>query len=391
MKICPICDKKIDGNWCGSCFKLVTPIHINNGIYINERHPAQTNTNCDYHNPKIKYDKQEYMQPGYENKIYGNTGNAGKNEKSQQPAKSRHSVKVQQPVARKTNTSVRQNQKKKVSVGAVIAIVYVVFILIGVVFALIGNIAENGGLDNIFVVEKETENRYNVSGSHGASLYDDYDYEYDYDYDVEEEYTFDYDDSESDYEDYDYSFLDAIEPIGQEVDEFGYTNYYYDAKDIKELGYVCDYVHMDITVDDLRDIVLPAVCPGAVFEEKAVEVENANIYVETDSGYGYTQFEQEYQFWIDGIVVYASADTASDELHYYFFATDSISEEFCEIVYNWCDLFAQGNFDSVEEVKEYYDTTVNESGYEYIDTDEYSISFMGNDGLAYFYVEPAYY
>ncbi len=49
MKLCPICDKKLTGNFCPSCKKLVrNPLVIPDGIRLNETHYGNDDM-CEFH------------------------------------------------------------------------------------------------------------------------------------------------------------------------------------------------------------------------------------------------------------------------------------------------------------------------------------------------------
>ena len=49
MKLCSICDKKIEGTWCKNCHRFVKTYEISEGIHFNESHDPNNDANCTYH------------------------------------------------------------------------------------------------------------------------------------------------------------------------------------------------------------------------------------------------------------------------------------------------------------------------------------------------------
>lgn len=49
MRLCTICDKKIEGTWCKNCRRFVKTYEISNSIYLNERHDPLNDRGCTYH------------------------------------------------------------------------------------------------------------------------------------------------------------------------------------------------------------------------------------------------------------------------------------------------------------------------------------------------------
>ncbi len=49
MKLCSICDKKIEGTWCKNCKRFVKTYDIPDGIYLNESHDPKNDAGCTYH------------------------------------------------------------------------------------------------------------------------------------------------------------------------------------------------------------------------------------------------------------------------------------------------------------------------------------------------------
>lgn len=49
MKLCSICDKKIEGKWCKNCHRFVKSYKIPERIYLNESHNPKNDAGCTYH------------------------------------------------------------------------------------------------------------------------------------------------------------------------------------------------------------------------------------------------------------------------------------------------------------------------------------------------------
>jgi hypothetical protein len=55
MKLCPICDAKINGSWCGQCHRFVTPVEYRGNIRLNESHERLHDEDCEYHGTTSVY------------------------------------------------------------------------------------------------------------------------------------------------------------------------------------------------------------------------------------------------------------------------------------------------------------------------------------------------
>lgn len=49
MRLCSICDKKLEGSWCKNCHRFVKGYELSEGIYLNERHNPANDKDCTYH------------------------------------------------------------------------------------------------------------------------------------------------------------------------------------------------------------------------------------------------------------------------------------------------------------------------------------------------------
>lgn len=336
MKICPICEKEIQGNFCRHCFRFVTPWNLHDDIYINRSHSRAQDKNCDYHNPKTAYSKQEYMQPGYEDKIYGSV-----------PKKAGTSSKRKNTPSAVPNRPRTQKQGKtgnaRTGSGVIGYIAVVIILLILVFFKL----ADEGFIDisDFSWSRKEPEPDTGYENSAEVSAVE-----------VVEE-----DDHESIE-----GYLRTISFADTTSDYYG-TYYYYDPDDIVGLTeYHCDYGHFDMTVDEFEELL------SDFFDEEPLETteirEPDNNYL-VDDGYGNTVIwlETVYEWDYGNFCVTFSADTASNELHEYEFLCENADDAFYDMIYRWCEKHLPGRFDSGEDFKEALDEA---SGYLYEFTED---------------------
>lgn len=332
MKICPICEREIEGNFCRHCFRFVTPWKLHDDIYINKSHSHKQDKNCDYHNPNTAYSKQEYMQPGYEDKIYGSTP---KKTQTSSARKNTSSAVPNQPGTAKKNKT--GNMKKGIAGYFIVVIILAVLVFFKLTEEGYINLSDFSWLNK----EPETAPQYE-NPAEAASV------------EVEPENE---DDNKHSIEGY----LKTISPVDTVNDHYG-TYYYYNPDDITGLTeYHCNHGHFDMTVDDFEELFTDFYDGEPV--ETTVIKEPQNNYL-LDSGYGepIILLETEYQWNYGNFSVSVYADTASNELHGYEFLCEKADDEFFNMIYQWCDRELPGRFDSAEDFKEELDEA---SGYLY--------------------------
>lgn len=322
MKICPICEKKIEGRFCTHCFRFVTPWDVSDHTYINKSHDAGRDKDCDYHNPKTQYSRQEYMQPGYEKRIYGGTG-AGSTKKQTQPVRQNRPAQA----ARQTNKSVSgvntKESAKPSRIALIIMIVFLIFVVAPVIFVAIDD------------SRNSWKNRQPQPEPQSA-----------YSPDVTAEAQTAVDDSRSIK-----GYLSAISYVKKEESYLG-TYYYYNPEDIAGLTeYHCDNDHFELTVDDFYDRFVQFY-GEAPFLTKEVSLEDNNYRLDSTVGEDVILLETEYAWEYGTFDVEVYADTASGELHGYSFTADEADDAFYEMLYRWCDGEFPGRFASVEDFKE---------------------------------------
>lgn len=327
MKICPICEKEIEGSFCRNCFRFVKPWTLHDDIYINKNHDRRQDKNCDYHNPRTEYSKQEYMQPGYENKIYGSVT---KNTRTP-------SAVPNQPGNQKQRRT--ENAKKSSGIKGYIAGIIVLLLLVFLKLAYEGYI--DFSCFSWFSKEQEPDISYENSAEVSAVEFQEED--------------------EDDTHESIAGYLRTITAVDTVSDHFG-TYYYYDPDDIVGLTeYHCDYGHFNMTVDDFKEMFT------CFYEQQPQETQvirdaQMNYLVEDLYGEPLIWLETEYKWYYGNFSVSVSADTASDELHDYEFKCENADDEFYNMVYMWCDTQMPGRFESAEDFKEAIDEA---SGYLY--------------------------
>lgn len=371
MKICPICDKKIDGRWCKNCHKFVTPWELKNDIYINESHSRVHDSDCEYHNPSIQYDKQEYMRPGYEKKIYGtHTGPVNKNVHGN----------VQTGTRQKTvyggnnNRNNKNNGSEKTSTGKIIKIIiiaYVIIVILSLLSGIVSTLMENSdGISDFFEElmegnrEKETQTVSNKPEETAAAAK--------VEIATDEEH----------------EFLAAIEPEYSKSDEADGIFDYYSVDDVQSLGHRCDLQHMDITIDEFMDMMVDVFYDYSITMEGNSD-ETMNYRWTTPQGFVCVWFDSYYTAECEEFTIYISADTSTNEIHSYEFRSYQATDELYEDLFVWFNKYIPDAFASEEEMKQY----MNEIGNREIDKkycDDYIIKFYVFKDYISITVEPQF-
>ncbi len=359
MKICPICDKKIIGNWCNSCFKIVEPWTISDGIYINERHSGNVTPDCEYHSPKIQYSKQEYMAPGYEEKIYGNASVASRQVVKQRQAGNSNAART---VTTSRSNASGKNDKKKMGLGAKIAIGYFIFIILSsflpVVFAFIDEV-DSGSV--------EPEYSFNVEQP--VTVYED---EPGTKAVVEIEPSEPIDTSEV-FGGTEYEWLLEIEPVEfNAYDDESY--YYYSADSLKKIGRNCDNAHIDYYYQDFVTMV-DKVYPGYSFSYYVDDSDNYN-YAEVSKDGVETYFETYVTMEHKDFMIDVSYDTSSEQLHYYMFSAEKTNDNFYDEMYKWFEEAMPTLFTSYDEWMEIWDIAAANDNYTYMQSGDMVVYFM---------------
>lgn len=324
MKICPICEKKIEGSFCTSCFRFVTPWNISDNTYINKSHDGRKDKNCEYHNPKTEYSRQEYMRSGYEKRIYGGST-------STKAAQGRNQTPPAKPNPRGTSGT-RQNQQgtskakaadsgKQLKSGLIICIILLV---IGAVaaFVEIGYIKLS---EFSWTPEPEREpTGTNTVTNEAVTVYDD-------SKSIE-------------------GYLRTISFAEEKSCCLG-TYYYYAPEDIVGLTeYHCDLGHFDMTANEFFE-KFTEFYGEEPLETEEISVPENNYLLDAAAGKNSIRLETEYNWDYDTFNIKVSADTASGELHGYEFVCSDADDAFYHMIYLWCNEEMPGRFASAEDLR----------------------------------------
>lgn len=321
MKICPICEQKIEGRFCTHCFRFVTPWNVGDHTYINKSHDAGRDKDCDYHNPKTQYSRQEYMQPGYEKRIYGGGGSAN-TKKQTQPVRQNRPAQASRQTRKRVSGVNTSDSAKPSRVALIIVIAILVF---AVIPAVIGFLDDN--YHDIW--NRDDTNPPAYSTEPAAS-----------------EPETPAEDSRSIK-----GYLSAISYVDKEESYLG-TYYYYNPDDITGLTeYHCDNGHFDLTVDEFYDRFVQYYGEEPLTIEEVSDEDN-NYLLDSTAGEDYILLETEYDWEYETFDVEVYADTASGELHGYSFIADEADDAFYEMIYRWCNEEFPGKFASVEDLKD---------------------------------------
>lgn len=264
MKICPICDQKIIGNWCNSCHRFVTPWDIGDNIHMNESHSRTHDADCDYHKPV----------PGTQ--YYW---------KSKQQSK-------QQPK--------QQSKRMKKSMSAFIIIyLIIIFGMIGVAESWQENQTSTSikqqlseWFSSAFGEDEDSGSHQNTSNQNSSNHQESVEIE---------------PDSEHDY-------LLQFTPSDSETLAWGTVMVYYDAKDIHTLNQNCDYSHMSITADELLEQILPDVTGTNLQIANDFSEENMNYLMCNDYGQS-TYFGTIDELTCDEYYLDIDSDTVTGQIH----------------------------------------------------------------------------
>lgn len=349
MKICPICDNKISGTWCKSCHRFVKPWELKKDIYINETHSSSHDAGCEYHNPSISYDRQEYMQPGYENKVYGNaTG-----------TQQRKHVQQNQPAGVKRNSQGKTGNNAA-RIVRIVVIVYVIIIFLSVIASFIPLVVKQFDSFSDFIGEIVGDNKKEESVNTRA----------------EEEVKNSseaWEVTQEEWEEPDHDFLSAITPVSTEKTEYGETYEYYDVSDVQSLNHACDAMHMDFTIDDFLDMMSAVLMDYDITMEGHSD-ETMNYMADYSWDDPYVWFETEFTAVCEEFTLVVSADTSTGEVHSYEFRAYDAQDEFYTAVYSWFEAYVPEAFDSRSDMLKFLDEVKESGGYKEMESNDFLIS-----------------
>lgn len=301
MKLCSVCDKKIEGSWCKNCHRFVKTYELSDGIHLNESHNPNNDANCTYHTTPARTNtgsgttRTSATNTG--NRAYRTTTNTGTGMTS----------RVTQTTAYGTSSSTAKSAKKPKTgkIVAIIVIIYVIIVIAGSLIPLIANLVEDNSRR-----EKEKEVSTDVDVT-----------------------TPEIDWPENNWASFSVaqSLLESVEPVEEETfeeDGYTYTYKYYNPDRIKRLYVACDAEHLNMEVDEFDEFLEQWFGDPDTWEVEEDSSYEYNYLVESE-GYKSTYFETDrYYMGLDSLIINLDYDTASKDLHAAYFGADAtVTEE----------------------------------------------------------------
>ena len=262
MKLCSICDKKIEGTWCKNCHRFVKIYEISDGIHFNESHDPVNDAGCTYHTFE---EARSTVQKAV----------TGRNTSKVQHGSAMRTVVQKRAAAGKGKTN------KKVKLVILGVVIYMVIAFTSSLIPALTDLAES--FQEMFTYE------------------DDYDYEYGASEDPL-------------YESDAVIALEGLSPVSVEIEEEEeYSYQYYDPDEIKTLGIRCDSQHFSMTADDIDAVIGKLLDEEWSYEDVTGEENNYKGQYKT---YAWTSFNT-YRYYEqpDNLLIDVCFDTATNELH----------------------------------------------------------------------------
>lgn len=265
MKLCTICDKKIEGTWCKNCHRFVKTYDLPARIYLNERHNPTDDKDCTYHADPVKTIARESMSTSTgTQRTYTSTTSSSASGTSQSAAK-----------------------KKGKKTAFVIIAVYILVNCLG----LIGPTILKG-------VSKQFEGFYeDVSEdeiSEGVKKL------------TQEELKELFDREELNTE-----FLVLVPECCVEDEDYKFL--YYNPENVKNLGYPCDEMHFDLKIRQLEEW-LTSNWTGSFEYTEDISMYSNYYYITEDYSQVWFACFQNY-YLSDDFEMNVEYDTATEQLH----------------------------------------------------------------------------
>lgn len=278
MKLCSICDKKIEGTWCKTCHRFVKVYNLPEGIHLNESHDPGNDADCTYH-----VDVKKNGNSTYTTATRG-TGTTATRQTYTQTATRTQST---------TGTGSAGNGKKKGGKGKLAVILIVLYLVFNIIAALVPTITNCVGALSDEFKENFREDEQADHPFNETPPQEDVEYE---------------------------EKLAAIEKLVpvETQEEADYEYRYYDPRDIVTLGFACDEAHFDVTVPEFDEWLEENWTDEYELEEGISEY--TNFYYEDETG-TWLYFGLFRDYYVTGEVsVRVDYDTATQKLHRFGFA-----------------------------------------------------------------------
>lgn len=295
MKLCSICDKKIEGTWCKNCHRFVKTYNISEGIHFNESHNPRNDANCTYHTG------------GNAQRSTARTGSTGttatRQTYTQTTTRTQTTAGTQSTAGTKSTGNGKKKGKGKLAV--ILIVLYVIFNLIGALVPTITNC--------VGAISEEFKEGFNEE--HEA---DDPFAETPAQKDSEEE------ENEGPAYEEKLAALEKLVPT-DEYAEDDYTFLYYDPRDVVNLGFACDEAHYDMKVPEFEEWLSENWLDSYEIEEGISEYQN---YLYEDGIGTWISFSLYRDYYAgDDFAIRVGYDTATQQLHMLsFVAMEDVDE-----------------------------------------------------------------
>lgn len=273
MRLCSICDKKIEGTWCKTCHRFVKTYELPSGIYLNERHDPVNDKNCTYHTDSPKASAQDHTSSGTQ-RAYTSTTSASA-----------------------SGTKETATKKKGKKTALLVVIGYILVNCIGIIGPAVGKVFDNMServqeevsIDRFY--EEETE----ISTEDEQALLD---------------------------QAYRDIMLQGLTPAYQAEEEL-YEIRYYKPEEIRGIGYPCDSAHFDMSFKEF-EMWLHANWTDSF--EYADDISMYSNYCYITDEFSWVQFSCYRDYYAsDDFAVRVEYDTTTEQLH----ATGFVAKDGC--------------------------------------------------------------
>lgn len=285
MKLCTICDKKIEGTWCKTCHRFVKTYDLPSRIYLNERHDPANDTDCTYHNDSNVTKAREKATSGT-GRAYSASASAASSSSTASAGTTRSTAK-----------------KKGKKTALIILVIYILVNSLGFIFSAI-----EGLFDDISegFREEVSENEF----------YED----------------------EADFSEEELEELFNREIRNEELmqltphyraEEEDFEILYFDPEDIEGIAYPCDNRHFEMTLEEFESWLLANSEDSFQYTEDTSMYSNY-FYISSDYSQASFNCYRDYYSSSD-FRIRADYDTATKQLHLVRFTTegDSLDMNLC--------------------------------------------------------------
>lgn len=336
MKLCTICDKKIEGTWCKNCHRFVKTYDLPSRIYLNERHDPVNDKDCTYHTDTTYTVVRESTNAGTQRSYTSTTSTSS------------------------SGTSRSSSKKKGKKTALIVIIGYILVNCLGAIGPAVVKV-----FDNISEGFREEDSEKNY--------YDDYE-DYEDETDLSEEEL-----EEQFNRELRNAALLELTP-GYHAEEEDYEILYFNPEDIEGIGYSCDNRHLKMSLEEFESWLIVNSTDSFQYTDD-ISMYSNSYYISSDhSQVNFTCYRDYYSS--SNFMIQADYDTATKLLHGVSFGTndDGIDMDLCyallKVFEPGTELTREEFAKEVEEAKDageyatiyyleevYVSFTVNEDGY----------------------------